>query len=127
MHKFLLAALCVLFLSSAAFAERFFASITAVDAKKGEIVFDRIVKKEKVKAVKATVAKDCVIREGQYRLGKPATTIEGEVLVNGLKNFVFEKASAEVPLRVTIFTADAADADKGIKIGDVIKILVHPK
>ena len=52
---------------------------------------------------------------------------EGDVLVNGLRNFVFEKVSPDNPLRVDIYTADTADADKGINEGDIVKILVNPK
>ena len=126
MCKIYLAAICVFFLTGIASAGRYFADITQVDADKGVIVYDITFGKDKKMNVKANVAKDCVIREGQYILGKPATTKEGDVLVNGLKNFVFQKVSREKVARVNIYTADKDDQAKGIKAGDVIKILVHP-
>lgn len=128
MHKLILATVCVLLTSSVALAERLFAEITGVDAAKGTINYKITFGKDKkgTEVNNAQVIKDCVIREGFYRLGKPARTEEKDEIVNGLKNFVFEKASPDNPLRVNIYTADADDAEKGIKKGDVIKILVNP-
>ena len=82
--------------------------------------------KNKDLVVKATVAKNCAVKEGYYRAGKPAVTKEGDDIEDGLKNPVFKKATEKEPLRVDIYTADEDDADKGIKKGDVIKILVNP-
>ncbi len=36
------------------------------------------------------------------------------------------KASRETPLRIHVFTADEDDAAKGIRRGDVTRILVNP-
>jgi hypothetical protein len=108
-------------------AAHYFATITAVDAEKGTITYKVTSGKDKDKEVKATVNKDCVLKEGMYRLGKPATTMEGDEIADGLKNSLFQKASPEKPLKVDIFTANQANDDKGIKEGDVIKILVNPK
>ena len=108
-------------------AAHYFANITAVDAEKGTVTYTVTSGKDKDKEVTATVIKDCVLKEGFYRLGKPATTTEGDEISDGLKNSVFKKASPEKPLKVDIFTANEANADKGIKQGDVTKILVNPK
>jgi hypothetical protein len=97
-----------------------------VDADKGTVTYTARVGKEKVTEVNAPVAKGCVIKEGYYRLGKPAVTKEGDDIPKGLKNEVFQKATAENPLTVDLYTADEDDADKGVKKGDVIKILVNP-
>lgn len=127
MRNLFLATVCFFLLASVALAERLFAQITAADADKGTIDFKIVSGKKKDTEIKAApIAKDCVIREGSYRLGKPAQVIEGDAIANGLKNFVFQKAAPDNPLRVNIFTADADDAEKGIKKGDVIKILVNP-
>jgi hypothetical protein len=127
MIRFILAAVLTVAMASVAAAEHYFANITAVDAGKGTVVYKVTFGKNKNKEFKANVAKDCVIREGFYRLGKPARLQEGEHLVNGLRNFVFEMARADNPLKVNIYTADAADKDKGSREGDIVKILVHPK
>ncbi|MFO0965512.1 MAG: hypothetical protein U0793_08000 [Gemmataceae bacterium] len=58
-----------------------------------------------------------MFKEGYYRLGKPAVTKEGDDIKDGLKNMVFQKASAENPLRANIFTAEEDDAAKGVKKG----------
>ena len=99
MHPFLLASFGVLLLAGAALADRYFANIIAVDPDKRTIVMDITAGLKKGADVKAPVAKDCVIRDGEVRLGKPARIIEGDVLVNGLKNFIFEKVSREQPVR----------------------------
>jgi hypothetical protein len=127
MKQFVCAIVVSLAITGAALAEHYFAVITAVNADKGTVDYKIVFGKQKGTEVKAKLAKDCVIREGVYRLGKPATLKEGDVLVNGLRNFVFEKVSPDNPLRVDIYTADTADADKGINEGDILKILVNPK
>jgi hypothetical protein len=126
MRRFLIAAFLTLAFSSVATAERYFAAITDVDAEKGTVIYTITFGKDRNDVVKAQVAKDCVIKEGYYRLGKPAATKEGDDIPGGLKNPVFMKASAQKPLRVNIYTADQDDEAKGIRVGDVIKILVNP-
>ena len=126
MTRHILVVLCFFCAINLAMARHYFARVTAVDADKRTITYTLGLGKDKGKQVTATVAKDCVIREGYYRLGKPATLKEGELIVNGLKNFVFKNASAEVPLSVSVFTADEDDAEKKLKKGDVVKILVNP-
>jgi hypothetical protein len=133
--KFLLAAVVTLAVAGAAAAEHYFARIVGVDAAKGTVVFkvgfsDKATADKgpaKARELKATVIRECVIREGSYRLGKPAKLVEGAPLENGLRNFVFRNASAAMPLRANIYTADADNKEQGIKQGDIIKILVHPQ
>ena len=107
-------------------AAHYFAVITSVDADKRTVNYTVTAGKNKDSVVGGTVIKDCVIKEGYYRLGKPAVTKEGDDIPDGLKNGVFKKATSENPLRVDLYTADEDDAEKGIKKGDVIKILVNP-
>src|SRR5262245_33089812 len=126
MRRFTLVLLLIFILAGVSNAGRYFAAITSVDPAKGTIVYNITFGKERNMEVKATVAKDCVIKEGYYRLGKPATTKEGDDIVNGLKNPVLSKATPQNPVRVNIYTADADDACKGIRKGDVVKILVNP-
>ena len=126
MKKAIAALVLTLTMTAVATAGRYFAIITKVDADKNTIVYSTTFGKDRVTDVTGTLAKDCVIKEGYYRLGKPATTKEGDVIANGLRHPVFQKATAEKPLQVNIYTADADDKDKGIKSGDVIKILVNP-
>lgn len=131
MKKHALAIVMVIFCCSTAAARHYFANITAVDADKGTVTFKIKTKtiEDGVKdtVITAKITKDCVIREGYYRLGKPATTIESDELVNGLKNFVFQNASKDLPLKVDIFTVDADDKDKGHSKGDIVKILVKTR
>jgi hypothetical protein len=119
--------LLTLALAGWAVAGHRFATITAVDAEKGTITYAIPAGPDKATDVRGVVARECVIKEGIYRLGKPATTKEGDDIAGGLKNAVFKKATAENSVRVDIWTADSDDADKGIKRGDVIKILVNPE
>src|SRR5947208_1640657 len=76
MSKYILATACTLALTGAAAAEHFFANVTAVDAARGTVVFKVTAGKKKGQEIKAKLAPDCVIREGSYRLGKPAKLIE---------------------------------------------------
>ena len=103
-----------------------FAVITGADAEKGTVDYTGPAGPNKGSVAKAAVAKDCVLKEGYRRLGKPGVTKEGDDIPDGLKNDVFKKATAENPLKVDIYTADEDDPDKGVKKGDVIKILVNP-
>ena len=127
MRRFTLVLLLTFTLAGVSNADQYFANITGVDPAKGTIVYTIIFGKERNTEVKATVTKDCVIKEGYYRLGKPATTREGDDIVNGLKNPVLAKASAENPVRVNIYTAEEDELGKGVRRGDVVKILVNPK
>ena len=126
MNKLVLAVVVTLAVAGTVAAERQFADITRVDADKAIIEYTIYYGKKKDTDVKARVAKVCVIKEGYFRLGKPAQTKEMDDIPNGLNNQQFQKATAEKPLRVNIYTADDDDKDKGIKAGDVIKILVNP-
>jgi hypothetical protein len=126
MRRLLVAALLIFAVAGRTTAGHAFAVITAVDAEKGTVDYTTTAGKNKGPVVKVPVAKDCVLKEGYYRLGKPAVTKEGDDIPDGLKNDVFKKATAENPLKVDIYTADEDDADKGVKKGDVIKILVNP-
>jgi hypothetical protein len=110
----------------AAAAEHNFAEITAVDVEKRTVTYTIVGGKMRGAEVTAPLAKDCVLKEGDYRLGKPATTKEGEDIADGLANPVFKKASDKNPLRVNVYTAEEDDADKKVKRGDVLKILVNP-
>lgn len=127
MRHFIFSFLTLFLLAGAASAARLFADILAVDAEKGTVTYVVTFGKNKGAEFKIPVAKDCVFKEGYYRLGKPAVTKEGDDIKDGLKNMVFQKASAENPLRANIFTAEEDDAAKGVKKGDVLKILVNPK
>ena len=125
--RFLVATLLSLAPAHGADAAHYFATITEVDAKKGTVSYNVTTGKDRgTTVVGASVAKDCVIKEGVYRQGKPARTFENDDIADGLKNDVFNNASAEKPLRVDIYTADEDDAEKGIKKGDIVKILVNP-
>ncbi len=126
MRRFLLAALLALVLTGVSSAGRYFARITAVDPDKGTATYTITFGKEKGTEVTARVAKGCVIKEGYYRLGKPATTKEGDDVAGGLKNAVFKKASADKPVTVNVYTADEDDKDAGVKKGEITKILVNP-
>lgn len=126
MRKMTLVLLLTFVGAGVANAGRYFAAITGVDPAKGTIAYTITFGKERNTEAKAKVAKDCVIKEGFYRLGKPARTVEGDDIADGLKNPVFAKASAENPVRVNVYTADADDQGKGIRQGDVVKILVNP-
>src|SRR5687767_14325706 len=99
MKNTLLAAVVILGLAGVASAEHFFANITAADHVKNTIVFKVTSGKQKGNEIKATLIRECVIREGSYRLGKPAQLKEGDPLVNGLRNFAFQNVSAERPVR----------------------------
>jgi hypothetical protein len=128
MTRLLPFAVCLLLVASPfALAHPYFAVITAVDAEKGTVVYTITFGKDKDQQVKATVVKGCVIKAGSYILGKPARTEEGGDIPNGLKNKTFKAASAENPLQVNVFTADEDNLEKGIRRGDLIKILVNPK
>lgn len=120
-------ALLVLFAGAGiASAGRYFAAITHVDPDKRTITYVITYGKTRDTIVNARVHKDCVIKEGYYRLGKPAVTKEGDDVPDGLKNAMFKNATAEKPLFVNIYTADKDDPDKEEKFGDVLKILVNP-
>jgi hypothetical protein len=125
-RKFFIALALTVTLAAAVTARQHFAVITGVDVDKGTVVYTITFGKERDTEVKAKLAKGCVIREGFYRLGKPARTKEGDEIVNGLRDPRFQKATAEKPLRVNVYTADADDADRGVKRGEVVKILVNP-
>src|SRR5215207_2768882 len=126
MRRFILAALLMLAIAGVATAGRYFAVITAVDADKDTITYTITQGKERNNEVTAKLVKDCVIKEGYYRLGKPATTKEGDDIAKRLKDPAFQKATADKPLQVNIYTADEDDNNAGIKKGEVAKILVNP-
>ena len=126
MHKYLASMLLLAVLAPLASAHWWFAEITAVDAEKGTVTYTITFGNMKNTEVNAGIVRDCVIKEGFYRLGKPAKATEGADIANGLKNAAFKKASRDNPLRVNIFTADEDDAAKGIRRGDVKRILVNP-
>jgi hypothetical protein len=126
MCRAIFATLLLLALAGQVTAAHYFANITAVDAKKGTVTYTVTFGKEKDTEVKAPVAKNCVIKEGYYRLGKPATTKEGDDIADGLKNAIFKNATAQKPVKVNVYTADADDPDAGVKKGDIVKILVNP-
>jgi hypothetical protein len=123
---FVLAAFVAFAAAGAADARHYFAAIVAVDAEKGTITYTLTSGKDRDTEHKATLAKGCVIKEGYYRLGKPAVTKEGDDVTGGLKNAVFGKASAENRVRVNVYVADEDDEAKGVKKGEVVKILVNP-
>jgi hypothetical protein len=128
MRWFIVAVLLTLAMVGVATAAHpYFAAISAVDAEKGTVTYTITTGKDRGMEIKAPVIKDCPIKEGYYRLGKPATTEEGDEVPDGLKNAVFQKATAEKPLSVNVYVATEDDADKGIKKGYVVKILVNPK
>ncbi len=108
-------------------AEQQFALITAADADKATVTYSITFGKNRDNQVTAKVAKGCVIKEGYYRLGKPAKRVEGDDLFNGLRNPIFQKATPANGVRVNIYTADEDDQDRGVRRGDVIKILVNPR
>ena len=127
MRRFMLVGFLSLLIAGVAGAGRYFAAITAVDPATDKVEYTVTYGKDKGKDVKARVGKDCIIKEGYYRLGKPAKTHEGDEIKGGLKNAIFKKATADKPVRVNIYTADDDDAPNGVKKGDVIKILVNPE
>src|SRR5262249_29575465 len=126
MKKFGLAIVLTLALVGITMAERYQAIIIGANADKGTVEYRRRYLKDFKEPVMANVTKDCAIREGKVILGKPLRIEEGEPIINGLGNFIFQNANAANPLHVNIFTADADDKDKGIRKGDVVKILVPP-
>jgi hypothetical protein len=126
MFRFMTTAVLLIVLASNAQSAHYFASISEVDAAKGVVTYTHTRGKDKGTIFKAPVGKNCVIKEGAYFLGKPAGTKEGDDVAEGLKNAKFKNATAEQPLTVDIFTADADDEEKGIKAGDIVKILVNP-
>ena len=119
-------AVLVLAVAGRAGAQHKFAVITGVDAEKGTVQYKSVGGKDRDTEFTARLTKDCVIKEGYYRLGKPATTKEGDDIADGLKNPIFKKASEKEPVRVNLYLAAEDDPDKGIKKGDVVKILVNP-
>jgi hypothetical protein len=126
MHKYLASLLLLAVLAPWASAHWWFAEITAVDVEKGIVTYTITFGNMKNTEVKAGIVRDCVIKEGFYRLGKPAAATEEADIANGLKNALFKKASRENPLRVNIFTANEDDNATGIQRGDILKILVNP-
>ncbi len=126
MHRYLASLLLLVVLAPLASAQWWFAEITAVDVEKGIVTYTITFGKMKDTEVKAGLVRDCVIKEGFYRLGKPAEATLGADIAKGLKNAVCKKASRENPLRVNLFTADEDDNATGIQRGDVTKILVNP-
>ncbi len=127
MTRFLSALLLTPGLGAAALAGQHFAVVTGADAEKGTVTYKITFGKDKGDTeLTAKLAKDCVIKHGYYRLGKPAMTKEEDDVADGLRNEVFKKASGDNPVRVNIYTADEDDNDKGLKKGDVVKILVNP-
>src|SRR5262245_53641236 len=106
MKRFISALALTLAMTAVVTARQHFAVITRVDADKGTVVYTITFGKDKNTEVKAKLAQDCVIKEGYYRLGKPARTVEKDGIANGLGNPIFQKATAEKPLRVNIYTAD---------------------
>src|SRR5215831_5301647 len=109
MQRYILAALLTVAFASVASAatpRHRFVVITGVDAEKGTITYTIVSGPDKDSEVKAPITKSCVLKEGYYRLGKPATLNEGDDIENGLKNAVFQKATAKNPLRVDIWTAE---------------------
>lgn len=126
MKKFVFASVFTLTMVAAVTAGQNFAAISGVDADKGTVTYTITYGKNKDTEVTAKVTKDCVIKHGYYRLGKPATTKEGDEVANGLRNAVFQKATRDNPVRVNVYTADEDDAALGVKRGDVVKILVNP-
>jgi hypothetical protein len=127
MRWFILSGLLALAVTGEAKAARYFAAVTAADPVNNTIVYTIRVGKDRNTVVNARVARDCVIKEGYYRLGKPARTVEGDDIAGGLKSPVFTKASVEKPVRVNIYTADEDDPGRGVRRGDVVKILVNPE
>jgi hypothetical protein len=53
--------------------------------------------------------------------------VEGNDIFEGLRNPIFQKATPDNAMRVNIYTADEDDQDRGVRRGDVFKILVNPK
>lgn len=126
-RKCIFALVLMLSMSATVVAQQYFAVITGVDAEKGTVTYKVTFGKDKADTeITAPLAKDCVIKHGYYRLGKPATTKEEDDVANGLRNSVFKKASADNPVKVNIYTADEDDNDKKVKKGEVVKILVNP-
>jgi hypothetical protein len=98
MRSLFFASLLALAIGGVASAEHHFANITAVDVEKGTVVYTIRAGKGLNTEVEAPIAKNCVVKEGLYRQGKPAVTKEGDDIVNGLKNPVFQHATDKNPL-----------------------------
>ena len=111
----------------AKFGGRIGLDIVGVDADKGIITYVPALGKNKGAEKKVQAVRDCVCKVGYFRFGKPASAMEGEVIANGLRNPIFQKASVEKPVRVDLLTAQRDDDTLGIKKGDVVKVLVNPK
>jgi hypothetical protein len=111
----------------ARFGGRIALDIFGVNAEKGIITFVTTlgIKKGIEKKIQAT--KDCVCKVGYFRFGKPAYSMEGQEFAKGLRDRIFQMASPEKPLRVDFLTAQRDDDAKGIKKGDVVKVLVNPR
>lgn len=127
MKKFVLAIVFTAALVGITAAGQFHAVIINANPDNNTIEYKQTYLKGYKEPVKANVSKDCVFREGTVILGKPLKVTEGEPIVNGLRNLIFENAKDSNPLYVRIYTADADDKDKGIRAGDVVKVLVLPK
>jgi hypothetical protein len=126
MSKFALVAVITVVVVGVAGAGEFNAIIIGVKADKSTVEFKRDTsggfrgKGVYGEATTAHVGEQCVIKEGEIRLGKPASVVEGKDIENGLNNALFRNATAEAPLKCRIYTADADDSR--LKITKIIVI-----
>jgi hypothetical protein len=126
MSKFALVAVITVVVVGVAGAGEFNAIIIGVKADKSTVEFKRDTsggfrgKGVYGEAATAHVGEQCVIKEGEIRLGKPARVVEGKDIENGLNNALFRNATAEAPLKCRIYTADADDSR--LKITKIIVI-----
>jgi hypothetical protein len=131
MRGLLLVTVVALASVSVAAADQFHAIIIGVDSDKNAIEYRKATSRGFVPSapysepVKASVAGECVIKEGWWYLGKPAGIKEGDSIQNGLKDPILKKASADAPVQCRIHTAVADDNANKIKKGDVIKIIIY--
>jgi len=130
MSKLALAVACIITAAVAAQAEEFNGIVIGANADTSNVEFKRDTsggfrgKGIYGDPAKAKVAEPWVIKEGQLRLGKPARVVEGKDIENGLSNPLFKNATAEAPVKCRLYTADADDAARKIKKGDLLKIIV---
>jgi len=133
MKRFVLALIATAVVANVALGEYFSAIIVGVDAEKGIIEYRKgpAPTKPGGKIYKATVNKDCIIKEGERFLGKAGPGApplppprEGETIANGLKNSRFQDLTPEKYVPVLLYTFEVDDKDNGIKADDVKKILV---
>lgn len=94
----LVAVLIAMFaLAGIAEARWVFADIIGIDADKRIVEYRITFGKARGTDVKVTIAKDCQVKEGYYRLGKPATTKVGDDIPMASRMGCFARQASTIP------------------------------